>query len=222
MTDITRDVSQQKYNQSLEKFVSSVNGNATVENDFVGNIKPYQINQRMLALNVLRNNFPTVERILGDTVFTSLAQVYGKYYPSTWWDVNIFGDQFPEFLASQINSVKADAYDWALIAEIAQLEYAFIDRYYYPGHDATPEVLIEFAHFDYEAQQLVKECHPNLVITYNCLDRFQSVANGEKFTSPEYCSDDSNSKAKLKIFSASVFRQNFQVVSAFSCSTANL
>lgn len=221
MTDISRDVDQQKYNQALEKFVSSVNGYTAFDGDFQGNIKPYQINQRMLALNVLRNNFPTVEKILGESVFTSLAQVYGKYYPSTWWDVNIFGDQFAEFLASQINSAKADAYNWALIAEIAQLEYAFIDRYYYPGHDSTPEVLIEFSHFDYEAQQLIKENHPNLVITYNCLDRFQSTANGEKFHSSHW-SVDSSQKSKLKIFSASVFRQNFQVVSAFSCSTANL
>ncbi len=220
------------YEQSLSRFVDAVKANPSDDDkntQLNGRLSPYRVNRRASALMVLRNNFPTVQALLGERIFSALSQVYANVFPSSWWDINVFGAEFPGFLKAQVNSPKGQEFNWLKIAEIAELEYAIIDRYYYPGHATTEELTIDFQHFDFEAQGMICSHHPQLVVSYNfqksnpefskvlpngiasCKDINRLIGSGA-ITSTE----------KLVYLSANLFRENFQVMSVFSCTTANL
>jgi hypothetical protein len=222
------------YEQSLSRLVDSVKELDKSNDDsdrFVGNIDPYRVNRRVSASVVLKNNFPTIEYLLGGKIFSALSQVYAKFYPSNWWDINVYGSEFPSFLQAQTNSPKANEFNWLLMAEIAQLEYAFIDRYYYPGHASTDDNIVNLDHINFQIQYEIFRHHPQLIVSYNGSDLEISKAvlipnaklligskEFERFlTSKSYKEIES-----IKFQSARVFREDFQVVVEFLCKSPKL
>ena len=90
----------------------------------------YSNNYRGAHRLALQNIYLTVQHYLDANIFSALTLVYVQHYPPTHWDLNIYGEGFPELLAAQTQSVKAEEADWTLLATLARIEYA-ISRVYY-------------------------------------------------------------------------------------------
>ncbi len=111
------------YAESLRHFCDAVlNDNKKVA--------VYSNNYRGAHRLALRNIYLTVQHYLDANIFSALTLVYVRHYPPTHWDLNIYGEGFPELLAAQTQSVKAEEADWTLLATLARIEYA-ISRVYY-------------------------------------------------------------------------------------------
>jgi len=111
------------YAESLRNFCAAVLKNNE-------QVTVYSNNYRAAHIRALQNIYLTVQLYLEPKIFSALAVVYVKHYPSTQWDLNIYGDSFHELLAAQTQGGKAKEADWSLLAMIARLEYA-IGRAYY-------------------------------------------------------------------------------------------
>ena len=90
----------------------------------------YQNNRIQSRIAALRQHFPTTAQILGGSVFSALTSAYAKHFKSQQWDINLYGDQFSGFLAAQVNSARAEAFDWPAIAWLASLEFKLLQLYY--------------------------------------------------------------------------------------------
>lgn len=90
----------------------------------------YSHNQLAVHQGALENNFLTTRSLMEPSLFDALAQVYVKHYPATDWDINLYGEQFPELIAQQHRSSKAHACNWQWLASIASIEYAICQIYY--------------------------------------------------------------------------------------------
>jgi hypothetical protein len=82
-------------------------------------------------LEVLREDYPQLARLLGDDAFAALARAYLRAHPSRHPSVRHVGDALPEFLA---NSAPADLPPFA--ADLARLEWA--RREVFDAPDAAP------------------------------------------------------------------------------------
>lgn len=111
------------YVNSLQQFC-----NAVVQGG--SEVASYSNNYRAVHTSALSNTFATTRSLLPTQVFTALAQVYAKHYQPKQWDINLYGDQFSNFLNAQHNSPKANYYDWLWLANIAAIEYAISVVYY--------------------------------------------------------------------------------------------
>ena len=111
------------YAESLRNFCDAVlNDNKKVA--------VYSNNYRGAHRLALQNIYLTVQHYLDANIFSALTLVYVQHYPPTHWDLNIYGEGFPELLAAQAQSIKAEEADWTLLATLARIEYA-ISRVYY-------------------------------------------------------------------------------------------
>ena len=111
------------YAESLRNFCDAVlNDNKKVS--------VYSNNYRGAHRLALRNIYLTVQHYLNANIFSALTLVYVQHYPPTHWDLNIYGEGFPELLAAQTQSVKAEEADWTLLAMLARIEYAISHVYY--------------------------------------------------------------------------------------------
>jgi hypothetical protein len=90
----------------------------------------YPNNFQAIKRNAIDLNFPVTKDLLGHKVFVALAQVYGQYFSSDHWDINLYGDQFDSLIRSQNKSSKADYFAWSTLADISALEYALVQAYY--------------------------------------------------------------------------------------------
>lgn len=75
--------------------------------------------------------YPVMKALVGDEFFEGLTRAYGKAYPSQTGDLNLFGDQFAEFLASF-----RPAADYPYFPDMARLEWA-LHRAHYADDMAT-------------------------------------------------------------------------------------
>ena len=141
------------YAESLQNFCDAVlNDNKKVA--------AYSNNYRGAHRRALQNIYLTVQHYLDANMFSALTLVYLQHYPPTHWDLNIYGEGFPELLAAQTQSIKAKEADWTLLATIARIEYA-IGRIYY-GYTEQYEQIPPHPHAtnstDFIAQ--LQEQHP--------------------------------------------------------------
>lgn len=90
----------------------------------------YNNNTLGIQSQSLAANFCVTHQLLGESPFTALSQVYSQYFPATHWDINLYGDQFAEFIASQVHSAQATTLPWLTIAAIASIEYGIVHAYY--------------------------------------------------------------------------------------------
>ncbi|MCX4029179.1 putative DNA-binding domain-containing protein [Endozoicomonas sp. SM1973] len=95
----------------------------------------YSNNTLGIHVQSLKANFAVTHQLLGETTFIALAQVYSQHFPATHWDINLYGNQFADFIASQVNSAQATSLPWLSIASVASIEYSIVYAYYADDDD---------------------------------------------------------------------------------------
>lgn len=86
----------------------------------------YQNNVQSVHEQALASNYPCVQQCVG-SLFGSLSTVYAEHYSAKAWDINLYGDQFPDFIAAQ----RVDApWPWGFVATLALLERHLLLVYY--------------------------------------------------------------------------------------------
>lgn len=98
-----------------------------------------------LAVEIYRNNsigtrrralqsiYPVANRIVGEECFTMLARGYMAACPSLIPDLNSYGSEFADFLASLVQREAVFA-DYAYLPDLARLEWGY-HRVYYAADD---------------------------------------------------------------------------------------
>ena len=85
-------------------------------------IAVYENNYIQIVAGTLRNIYPTIEQLVGDVCFLSLARSYARTHPSNSGDLQSFGQAFPQLLDA-IYSTTENAY----LGDVARLEEAIDD-----------------------------------------------------------------------------------------------
>lgn len=88
-------------------------------------------------IKALEQTFPRIRAKLGTDCFRALACVYVRHFPPQEWDINRYGVSFPDLLAAQCHSPRADQYDWEALAVAAQEDYTQTCRYYGASDEQT-------------------------------------------------------------------------------------
>ncbi|MDE1465752.1 DNA-binding domain-containing protein [Spartinivicinus poritis] len=114
---------QAEYAASLQHFAQSI-----IEQQPAAAI--YSNNTLGIHVQSLKANFAVTHQLLGETIFMALTQVYSQHYPATHWDINLYGNQFADLIASQINSAQATSLPWLSVASITSIEYGIVCAYY--------------------------------------------------------------------------------------------
>jgi len=78
----------------------------------------YRNNMRMGLKKTLRETYPVVERLVGETFFSAMAGRYIKQSPSKKASLNEYGEDFPDFIANF-----PPAATLPYLAEVASLEW---------------------------------------------------------------------------------------------------
>lgn len=91
---------------------------------------PYATNRLASRVGVLALVYPAVAVQLGTEVMTALSQAYAAHYDSPHWDINRYGEQFPQLLVAQQYGARASHYDWQALAALAKVEYQLCELYY--------------------------------------------------------------------------------------------
>jgi hypothetical protein len=77
----------------------------------------YQRNLKAHAINALQISFPTVNKLIGDEIFSHTAQQLLKQDPPNAGDWGLWGEQFPKLL-KQLTALQ----DFAYVADMGQLD----------------------------------------------------------------------------------------------------
>lgn len=85
--------------------------------------------------------YPVIRQLVGEEFFFPLCRAYGRAYPSTCGDLNLFGDGFAGFLA-RFEPVAGYPY----FEDVARLEWALHRAYY--AEDDFPIPISELAELD--------------------------------------------------------------------------
>jgi hypothetical protein len=162
---------QSSYAASLSQFAERVlNGDPSVT--------PYRNNYIGVHAAALENTFLMVKALLGEPVFAALASVYAQHYPASFWDLNRFGDQFPDFLRVQALGPRGDQVHWAFMASIADLEYAIAMQYYADlelkaGGDVIKVAVCDAEAMTEERLRNLNQLHPYLSVSMGCVNAQQ-------------------------------------------------
>lgn len=70
---------------------------------------------------------------MSENIFNALCMAYAKNYPSNHWDINIYGQHFPQLLSAQSNNPRAAKYPWLKLGKTALIEYTLCLCYYAKG-----------------------------------------------------------------------------------------
>ncbi len=116
----------------------------------------YRNNVRSAYLQVLRDTFPVVERLVGEEFFRHLAHEYFHAHRPSSPLVRDYGRELPAFIVSF-----SAAAGLPYLADVAGIEVAWLDAYHAPDASPTPlHVLYEALGRDPENAAL--EMHPSL------------------------------------------------------------
>ena len=99
-------------------------------------VRPYTRNYIQGHVRALGRIYPRVAEQLGEERFRALAAVYTRHYGASHWDLNLYGERFPELVAAQVHGGKSAEVDWQRLARLAEKEYASC-RASYPDADQT-------------------------------------------------------------------------------------
>jgi len=94
-------------------------------------IAVYQNNTIEIARGALSNVYPTVEQLVGEACFRSLAQSYMNANPSRSGDLQSYGSAFPALLGELYSDTEHD-----YLRDVARLEFALdecLTKEYKPG-----------------------------------------------------------------------------------------
>ena len=90
----------------------------------------YHNNQQAGHVQALSNNYPLTRHLCSDHYFFPLAKAYQHHTLQSDWDINIYGEDFPQWLSDQQYGPTATLKDWSLLSELAAFEYQLIILYY--------------------------------------------------------------------------------------------
>jgi hypothetical protein len=83
------------------------------------------------CVEALGANFPTVKSIVGDEFFKELALEYVRQYPPTRTTLAGYGIEFPRLLLD-----RQESHGLAYLADIAALDYAWLECYFDTDHES--------------------------------------------------------------------------------------
>ena len=95
----------------------------------------YCNNARFALVAALEQVYPACLRTLGKDYFRQVARAYIKRHPSDDTDLNDYGAHLPEFFA-ELRNTRTELNDYAYLADLARLEYAYHAVYYAADTDA--------------------------------------------------------------------------------------
>ena len=96
----------------------------------------YRGNLTSIWRQALANAYPVILQLVGEDYFERLAREYGRMYPSTEGDLNVFGSHLADYFAQD-----EVAHRYPYFPEVAALEWRLHQSYY--AKDATAISLIE-------------------------------------------------------------------------------
>jgi hypothetical protein len=124
----------------------------------------------------LETDFEITKQLLGEDVFSEACMAYIHKYPSRYFSLRWFGQDFPKFLGYQADSGE---HHWP--AEMAQLEWSFTGAF--DAADAEPATEADIAAIPPEAwAELRIGFHPSMCtfdIWWNTLARWRAAKNNE-------------------------------------------
>lgn len=97
--------------------------------DATAQLGVYHHAYRARLVECLADDFPIVQRMLGDDAFAGLARRYIAAHPSQSPNLNSFGQQFASFAKTQADGPVAAA----LVSDLARLEWAMIEVLHAPA-----------------------------------------------------------------------------------------
>lgn len=134
----------------------------------------------------LGTDFEILKKLLGEEVFSEACMAYIHRYPSRYYSLRWFGQDFPAFLGYQ-----ADAGEHHWPAEMAQLEWSFSAAF--DAADTEPVTEAAVAAIPPEAwPELRMRFHPSvrmITIWWNTLACWRVAKNGEALIAPERLSE---------------------------------
>jgi hypothetical protein len=116
-------------------------------------IAVYENNFTEIVSGALRNVFPTIDRLVGDTCFRTLARTYAQTHASYSGDLQSWGSAFPALLDGIYSST-----EHAFLGDVARLEFA-IDECLIAGN--LPGISSEQLQDAINADEAVVELTPN-------------------------------------------------------------
>lgn len=116
----------------------------------------YRNNVRSAYLQVLRDAFPVVERLVGEEFFRYLAHEYFYSHPPSRPLVREYGREMPSFI-----ELFKPAANLPYLADVARIEIAWLDSYHAP--DESPMPLPElYDALNSSAEDATLKLHPSL------------------------------------------------------------
>jgi hypothetical protein len=129
----------------------------------------------------LESDYEILKKLLGDDVFEEVCMAYTHKYPSHYYSLRWFGQDFPTFLGYQPESGE---HHWP--AEMAQLEWSFVGAF--DAADAVAMTEADAAAVPPEAwAELTIKFHPSvrtMDIWWNTLPRWRAAKNAETVPEP--------------------------------------
>jgi hypothetical protein len=124
----------------------------------------------------LETDYKILQKLLGESIFTELCTAYIQKHPSRHFSLREFGRNLPRFL-----NYHSDTGEHHWPAEMAQLEWAFIDTF--DAADATPITEADAAAIAPDAwPKLTIQFHPSVrlvAIWWNTLARWRAIKQNE-------------------------------------------
>ncbi len=108
--------------------------NEFIQSELNDPVSPYRRNIVGSRMRVLESIYPAIALILEENEFKALTLVYASHYPSTHWNINIYGEQFPQLLRAQSNGTRAHHHRWEQLADLAKVESIINQLYYAENH----------------------------------------------------------------------------------------
>jgi len=129
----------------------------------------------------LESDYGILKQLLGDDVFSEVCVAYTHKYPSRYYSLRWFGQDFPAFLGYQQASGE---HHWP--AEMAQLEWHFVGAF--DAADSMVATEADAAAIAPEAWAALKiKFHPSvrtMAIWWNTLTRWRTAKNTETVPEP--------------------------------------
>jgi len=129
----------------------------------------------------LESDYEILKQLLGDDVFSEVCMAYTHKYPSRYYSLRWFGQDFPAFLGYQPASGE---HHWP--AEMAQLEWSFVGAF-----DAADAVVATEANVTAIAPEawaeLTIQFHPSvrtMAIWWNTLPRWRAAKHAQTVPGP--------------------------------------
>ena len=134
--------------QLQHQFLNSIHGDANAAENLHAQLRPSGDKDQTIGIEIYLNNYRggcvahlqqtyrVCRQLVGDDAFDFLAAKFVAATPSSRPDINLYGSEFPGFVAAQIN----EQLSWQTLAylpDVAQLEWLLHKLYYTPSSSPT-------------------------------------------------------------------------------------